>query len=323
MTVVNYVKRMLADVKDKIAHKYNIYLQTYNDGKLASVDSSWNGTSTTVQLKAGEFGGRLIDLGDQLQVDDGSGNMLGVVNVLEINKNSIGGINTVTIDNIPAGMTTSSNFYVLGVATGNPLFVAGLKYLVSSSNTGNYYGLDRGLPYVQSPALNANNAFFTIGGVLGFLMNMEQALGSDRFQSERGGNFFYGHQANYASQQMQGFGKQIVLLRDGKMSGNYDGVPNVRGMRETAGMEFVTDTIAAVDKVYWLDQGVCNCVRYPGSQAFLPGLTEGGLWWPRQVGGQWNSQYDAMYQDSANFFIRNLWAVGVYYGLSTQPILAS
>lgn len=321
--VVDYVARMLTDVKGKVAHKYNIYLQTYNDGKLASVDASWGGTSNVIPLVAGEFGGRLIDLGDKLQVSDGSANMLGEVSVLEINKNSIGGIDTVTIDNVPAGMTTSSSFYVKGVATGNPVFVAGLKYLVSPNSTGDYFGLSRGLPYVQSPALNANGAFLTIGGTLGFLERMEQALGSDRFQSERGGNFFYTHGANYVSQQMQGFGKQVYLLKDGKASGNYDGVPNVRGPRVLAGMEMLTDSTAAVDKVYWLDQGVLNCVRYPGSQAFVPGLTEGGMWWPRQVDGQWNAQCDAMYQDSCNFFIRNLWAVGVLYGLGTQPIFAS
>lgn len=329
VTVTDYVARLLRDVKSKVAHKYNIYLQTYNDGKIASVDSSWNGVSNVIPLSgsssspATSFGGRLIDLGDQIQMSDGSANMLGEVNVQEINKNSIGGIDTVTVDNVPAGASTSSSFYVKGVASGNPLFVAGLKYLVSPSNSGDYFGLNRALPFVQSPALNANGAFLTIGGTLGFLERMEQALGSERFQSERGGNFFYTHGANYVSQQMQGFGKQIYLLKDGKASANYDGVPPVRGQRVLAGMEMITDSTAAVDILYWLDQSVLNCVRYPGSQAFIPGLTEGGLWWPRQVGGQWNTQYDAMYQDSCNFFIRNLWAVGEMFNLGTQPLFSS
>jgi hypothetical protein len=321
--IVDYVARLISGVKGKVAHKQNIYLQTYNDGKLATADASWNGTNLTVPLVKGEFGGRLIDLGDVLQVDDGSQNMVGQVQVQEINKNSINGIDTVTLDNIPAGMVTGSNFYVLNVATGNPLFVAGLKYLVDYSNSGDYFGIDRAFPYVQSPSLNANGAFWTIGGTLAFLERLEQALGSERFQSESGGKFFYTHGANYVSQQMQGFGKQIVLLRDGKMGGNYDGLPSISSPRMMAGMELCTDSIAAIDKVYWLDQSVLNCVRYPGSQAFIPGMVEGGLWWPRLVNGQWNSQYDATFQDSANFFIRNLWAVGVQYNLGTQPVFSS
>jgi hypothetical protein len=321
--VVDYVARLIKDVKEKVAHKQNIYLQTYNDGKLATVDSTWGGVSTLIPLAKGEFGGRLIDLGDVLQVDDGAGNMVGEVQIQEVNKNSINGIDTVTIDQVPVGMVSTSNFYVKNVATGNPLFVAGLKYLVDYSNTGDYFGLDRAMPYVQSPALNANGAFFTIGGTLGFLERMEQALGSERFQSEGGGKFFYTHGANYVSQQMQGFGKQVVLLRDGKAAGNYDGLPNIHAPRQAAGMELVTDSVAAIDKVYWLDQSVLNCVRYPGSQAFIPGMVEGGLWWPRMVNGQWNSQYDATYQDSANFFIRNLWACGVMYGLGTQPLFSA
>jgi hypothetical protein len=322
VVIADYVARLISGVKGKVAHKQNIYLQTYNDGKLATVDTSWNGAALTVPLLKGEFGGRLIDLNDTLLVDDGNQNMVGTVNVQEINKNSINGIDTVTLDQIPAGMVNTSNFYVLNVATGNPLFVAGLKYLVDWNNTGDYFGQDRAFPYVQSPSLNSNGAYWTIGGTLAFLTRMEQALGSERFQSESGGKFFYGHPSNYASQQMQGFGKQIVLLKDGKMGGNYDGLPKITSPRMQAGMEFVTDSIAAIDKIYWLDQSVLNCVRYPGSQAFIPGMVEGGLWWPRMVNGQWNSQYDATYQDSANFFIRNLWAVGVQYSIGTQPVFS-
>ena len=323
VVIDDYVGRLVRDVKLKVAHKQNQYLQTYNDGKLATVDSSYGGSSVVIPLKAGEFGGRLIDLNDVLQISDASANMLGQVSILEIAKNSIGGIDTVTVDNVPAGIVAgSSGFYPLNVASGNPVFVSGLKYLVTPSSTGDYYGISRAMPYVQSPAMNANGAFFTLGGALGFLQRMEQALGTERFMSERQANFWYLHGANYVSSQFLGFGKQIVMSTDGKMP-NYDGVPSPFSKRTIAGLEAVCDSTAAVDKVYWLAQSVLNCVRYPGSQAFIPGMVEGGLWWPRNVGGNWNSQSDALYQDSANFYTRDPWASGVYYGLGVQPIFAS
>ena len=322
IVVDDYLARLIRDVKVKVSHKMNAYLQTYNDGKLASVDASWGGVSTTIPLKSGEFGGRLIDLNDVLQVADSSANMLGQVSILEINKNSIGGIDTVVIDSVPIGMSTSSSFYPIGVASGNPVFIAGLKYLVTPSTSGDYFGLSRGLPYVQSPALNANGVFVTLAGSMAFLQRVEQALGSERYQAERQKNFFYMHGANYVSTQFLGFGKQIVLTQDGKAP-NYDGVPDTFSASTLAGVKVVRDSTAAVDKIYFLDKSVLNCVKYPGSQAFIPGMIEGGLFWPRQVGGNWNSQSDAFYQDSRNFYSRNLWANAVYYGLGTQPVFAS
>ena len=322
VVVDDYLARLIRDVKQKVAHKQNIYLQTYNDGKLATIDASYGGVSTVIPLTAGEFGGRLIDLNDVLQIFDASKNALGQVTIQEVNKNSIGGIDTVTVDAVPASTIAGCSFYPLNVASGNPVFIAGLKYIVSPSSTGDYFGQDRAMPYVQSPAMNANGAYFTLGGALGFLQRMEQALGSERFQSDRQKNFWYLHGANYVSSQFLGFGKQIVMSTDGKMP-NYDGVPDVFAKRTIAGLPAICDSTAAVDKVYWLDKSVLNCVRYPGSQAFIPGMIEGGLFWPRQVGGQWNSQSDAMYQDSANYYSRNPWANGVYYGLGTQAIFAS
>ena len=100
-------------------------------------------------------------------------------------------------------------------------------------------------------------------------------------------------------------------------------MPDTFSESTLGGMKLVRDSTAAVDKLYWLAKKCLNCVKYPGSQRFIPGMIDGGLFWPRQVGGNWNSQSDAFYQDSRNFYSRNLWASGVYYGLGTQPIFSN
>jgi hypothetical protein len=317
VVVDDYLARLIKDVKVKMAHKHNIYLQGYNTGLLATIDASYS-SGTTIPLTAGSFGGRLIDLNDRLQIFDAGQNFLGVVNILNVNKNSIGGIDTVEVDNVPANTVAGCGFYVYNVASGNPVFSTGLQYLVTPSAQGDYFGLSRNLPYVQSPALNANGAFFTVGAVMIFMQRMEQALGSERFAAERMKNFWYLHGANYVSAQMIGIGKQIVLTAEGKAP-NYDGVPNMFSKRTIAGLPAETDTIADVSKVYWLDQSVLNCVRFPGSEAFIPGMIEGGLFWPRRAGDNWLSESDAYFQDSTNYFSRLPWASGVYYGLSIQP----
>jgi hypothetical protein len=63
-------------------------------------------------------------------------------------------------------------------------------------------------------------------------------------------------------------------------------------------------------------------VRYPGSMAFIPGMVE-GIFWPRQAGGLWVSESDAMYQDSLNYYSSLPWASGSIYGLGVQPILSN
>ena len=140
VVVDDYLARLIKDVKVKVAHKMNRTSRPTTMANWPLLIAHGAEQSTTIPLKAGEFGGRLIDLNDQLQVFDNNQNALGVVNILEINKNSIGGFDTVIIDAVPDGMATTSAFYPLNVASGNPVFVAGLKYIVSPTTTGDYFG---------------------------------------------------------------------------------------------------------------------------------------------------------------------------------------
>jgi hypothetical protein len=316
VTVKNYVAKMIADAKKKASHFRNAYLQGYNNGILATVDASYAG-GNTIPLTAAPFGGRLINRGDLLQVTDAAFNVIGTTNVLDVTKNGIGTPDLLTVDAAPVGTAVGYFFIPFGLASGNPIGVNGLTYLVSPSPAGEYCGIARANSYVQSPSFNANSAFLTNAGVEIFLARMEQALGADRFQSERSKNVWYGHQSQWTSVKVLGFGK-MQYFSDNGQTPSFDIAGKINGARMLAGLQFVSDSMAAIDKLYFLDKSTLKRVRYPDSEKFLPGPLE-GMFWPRNVGGLWNSQSDILYQDSTNYASNNPWANGVAYNLSIQP----
>lgn len=315
VTAKNWVAKMIADAKKKASHFRNAYLQGYNNGLLATVDATYAG-GTTVPLASAPFGGRLINRGDVLQATDANFNVLGTVQVLDITKNGIGTPDVMTIDNNP-GLAVGSQFIPFGLASGNPIGLNGLQYLVSPAVTGELCGIARANSYVQAPAFNANGAFLTNAGTEIFLARMEQALGADRFASGAANNKWYGHQAQWTSVKILGFGKMTYFSTDGKTQ-DFDIAGNTKGKRMLAGCEFTSDSMASISSLYFLDKSTLKRVRYPDSEKFLPGPLE-GMFWPRIAGGLWSSQSDILYQDSTNYAVNNSWANGVYYGLAIQP----
>ena len=315
VTVKNYVAKMIADAKKKASHFRNSYLQGYNNGLLATVDPTYaGGGSTTVPLASNPFGGRLINRGDQLQATDANFNVIGAVNVLDVQKNSIGTPDVMTIDVCPAGLASGYNFIPFGLASGNPIGLNGLQYLVSPAITGELCGIARANSYVQAPAWNANAANLTNAGVEIFLARMEQALGADRFASGAANNVWYGHQAQWTTVKTLGFGKMTYFSETGKTL-DFDIAGSTKGKRMLAGCEFISDSMASIASLYFLDKSTLQRVRYPDSEKFLPGPLE-GMFWPRISGGLYSSQSDILYQDSTNYTINNAWANGVLYNLT-------
>lgn len=318
VTVYNSVARMISDAHEKAAHYRNAYLQGYNNGILGTVDATYAG-GTTVQMANVPFGARLVNINDQLQATDAALNVIGTVNVLDKQSNSVGGIDTLTIDAAPGGLVAGCNFIPIGLASGTPIGWQGLNYIVNPSTLLEYCGVARTLSYVQAPALNANGAFLTLGITSAFKARMIQALGKKRFSAK--GAMWYGHQAQKVSADVLGFSKTFYMAADGKI-GNYDVGTPADDTWMLCGMKVVEDSIAAIDKLYWLNKSNLRRVRYPGSQKFIPGLQD-GLWWPRTSGGLYLSEYDLMYQDSFNAYSKLPWQNGVIHNLGLQPILGN
>lgn len=320
IVVDNWISKMIGDVKDKAAHYRSAYLQSYNQSTLATIDASYAG-GTTIQLAKTPFGGRLLDRNGQYQFTDANYNTQGTFNVIDVQKNGVGTIDTVTVDVVPGGAAAGWFIIPIGLASGTPIGFNGLQYIISPSNLLEYCGVSRSNSYVQSPAWNANGGFLTLGAVTAFDTRMLQALGTLRYK-ERKRNVWYTHTAQRMSAEVLGFAKTYFPGADGKTPGTYDIAPDRQRDWYIGGKKVEEDSMAAVDKLYSVDKGVMKRVRYPGSQKFIPGMQE-GIFWPRQVNGFWNSESDAMYQDSANYYSALPWASGEIYNLGLQPALSN
>lgn len=317
VTIDNWVAKMISGAKNKVAHTRNGYLQGYNTGVLATITGV---AGTTATLASSPFGGRLLDKGNYYQITDANYNVVGTAQAQDVFKNGITN-DSVVFDNIPGGVGAGYLVLPIGLATGNPVAIAGLNYIVSPSAALEYFGISRANSYVQSPGYNANGSTLTLGATETFKTRMMQALGEENY-SDRSNNVFYGHGVHRMSANIQGFAKQMFVATDGKAQ-NFDPYASMKANESTlAGMKFVTDTMAAIDKLYWLDKSTLRKVRYPGSQKFIPGPIE-GMFWPRMAGGQWTSEWDVMYQDSVNYYSSLPWANGVIYGLGLQPALSN
>jgi hypothetical protein len=321
VTVVDPVARMVADAKTKHAHCRDTYLQGYNNGILATVDAGYTGTNV-VQLSNVSFGGRLLDLNEFYAVTDANLNVVDTVYVGDVQKTSIGAGDTVTIDHVPAGMAAGYNFTPTGLASGTPLWVQGLKYIVTPANTGDYDGVDRSTSWVQAPALNATNGTLTLGLVSIFKARQQQALGTENMAQNAADAFWYTHFAQRTSAEILGFAKTTYMSTDGKAF-NYDIGPDEEKTWRISGRSVLAESTAAIDNLYSLRKSGLRMVRYPGSQKFIPFAGSGSLWWPRMdQQGNWLLEFDCYYQDSSNYYGKLPWWNGVITSLAINNAFA-
>jgi len=322
VSIVNPVDRAINDMQKKMAKKRNMLLQGSNTGQIATVNAAYaGGGANPVTLATSSFGARLIDAHDTIQVMDTNYNLRGSAFVQDKLSVSAGATDTITLDAVPAGTVAGDGIFVNGVAAGTPLLFQGLEYIINPSATGELYGMNRALSYTQSPAFNANGAPLTLGSVQSFLVRMQQARGVETFTSEAAKNFWYTHPAQWYAWEANGFAIQMNTLSNGKAS-SFDGVPSPNSPKNIAGFECVLDSVAAIDKVYFIDQKVLVRCRFHKGPQMLPGPLN-GMYWPRISGNFHTTQNDAYFYDAVNYGSRNSWASGVIFGLNIPGSLAN
>ena len=322
VSIVNPVDRAINDLQKKMAKKRNMMLQGSNTGQVATVNANYaGGGANPVTLASTSFGGRLIDAHDTIQVMDTNYNLRASAFVQDKISSSVGGTDTLTLDAVPAGTVAGDYIMLNNVAPLTPLFFQGLQYIFNPSSVGELYGMNRALSYTQCPAYNANGAPMTLGTVQAFLVRMQQARGVETFMSEASKNFWYEHPAQWFSWEANGFAIQMNTLSSGKAS-SFDGVPSPSSAKQRAGFEVVLDSVAAIDKSYFIDQKVLVRCRFHKGPQMLEGPL-GGLYWPRVAGNFHTTQNDVYFYDAVNYGSRNSWAGGVIFGLYVQGSLAN
>lgn len=313
--VTDVVARLIAKAKTKMAHFRNCLLQGYNQGILATVDASY-AAANPVPLAMLSFGNRLLDLNNVYQVTDANMNVLGQVTVLAKSKPTGATVDTVTLDNLPAGLAAGCFFIPLNYATGAPVGPAGLQYIINATQAGDMFGVQRTVEQVQAASANAGTAPLSLGVIDALEVRKSLSNGVDE-DAEM--SFYYTNPVQRVTAHQLGFAKLQILSNNGSQP-TLDISPDRTKKWLIGGKEVQVDSVAAVDYLYDICPGLLGKARYPGSQKFMTGPIK-GFWYQRMVNGQHTTTYDAHFQDSWTVYTRKPWCHAVAHNLGLNPAL--
>lgn len=309
----NPVTKTLADVAVQMAKNRDQFLQQAGDGKIGQVDTTYGGGGANpIVLANSPWGARLISQGQQVQVMTGDGNytLRGTCYVTNVN-NKLGGVQSITVDSVPAGTAAGDFIMVAGVAATTPVFLYGIPYFHNTSTTGTYLGIARTQSYVVANGVAAGGAPLSLPMLRAALSRVEQSLGTDALKSQ----VWHAHPSQIQAYEEMGFAKQEILMSNGKMPG-FDGVTSDVGQFTIAGREIVRNIHADNTRIDFMDFG-----------SWLKVVWGKAPFWFKNRSGQWVFQiYDpasgnptanegCYYVDARQYAVDNPQAISSVTGL--------
>ena len=306
----NPVTKTLADVAVQMAKNRDQFLQQAGDGKIAQVDASYTGGANPIILANSPWGARLISQGQQVQVMDNTYTLRGTCYVTNVN-NKLGGIQSITVDTVPAGTAAGDFIMVAGVAATTPVFLFGIPYFHNTSTTGTYLGIARTQSYVVANGVAAGGAPLSLPMLRAALSRVEQSLGTDALKSQ----VWHAHPSQIQAYEEMGFAKQEILMSNGKMPG-FDGVTASHDGFTIAGREIVRNIHADNTRIDFMDFG-----------SWLKVVWGKAPFWFKNRSGQWVFQiYDpasgnptanegCYYVDARQYAVDNPQAISSVTGL--------
>jgi|GEM_PF-1462114 len=309
----NPVTKTLADVAVQMAKNRDQFLQQSGDGKIGQVDTTYGGGGANpIVLANSPWGARLISQGQQVQVMTGDGNytLRGTCYVTNVN-NKLGGVQSITVDSVPAGTVAGDFIMVAGVAATTPVFLYGIPYFHNTSTTGTYLGIARTQSYVVANGVAAGGAPLSLPMLRAALSRVEQSLGTDALKSQ----VWHAHPSQIQAYEEMGFAKQEILMSNGKMPG-FDGVTSDVGQFTIAGREIVRNIHADNTRIDFMDFG-----------SWLKVVWGKAPFWFKNRSGQWVFQiYDpasgnptanegCYYVDARQYAVDNPQAISSVTGL--------
>jgi hypothetical protein len=314
--ITDVVARLIAKAKTKMAHFRNCLLQGYNQGILATVDASYAAVNP-VPLTMLSFGNRLLDLNNVYQVTDANLNVIGQVTVLAKSKPTGATVDTVTLDNLPAALAEGCFFIPINYASGAPVGPAGLQYIITATQAGDMFGVQRTVEQTQAASADAGTAPLSLGVIDALEVRKSLSNGVD---DEMEASFYYANPVQRVTANQLGFAKRAELNSPGQTTETFDISPNRRRPWMIGGKEVQEDSVAAVDYLYDVCPGLLGKARYPASQKFMTGPIK-GFWYQRMVNGQHTTTYDAHFQDSWTVYTRKPWKHAVAHNLGLNAAL--
>ncbi|HEV2709148.1 MAG TPA: hypothetical protein VGU67_02945 [Edaphobacter sp.] len=232
LTVVNGVMKQMADTIDAVARYRDIFICAGDGtgflGNITAVDSG----NKIYTMNNNDFGARLLSKNMAVDVYNGT-TLLGTSNILSVTQ-SLGSVQTVTVDSVPGSTAAGSILRVPGLASGAPAFVYGIPYWLSNATTGLTVGLDRSVAannFIISNGVNAASSAITPPLLRLPMDQIKQALGLKAVQN--GKLKIQTHTGQKAAYEAIAGQMMTITRPDGKASTGYDllyqGDPSVSG----------------------------------------------------------------------------------------------
>lgn len=238
VAITNTVSKQLGDATDALRRFRDVFLQTDGTGTLATV-SAVNGNVIT--LNGTPFGGRLLAKNQIVGVFNGNAKRDSCT-IIKLNK-ALGGTQSITVDQVPAGTAANDLIRVDGVEDGGPIFINGIPVFHSTATVGTVLGTDRSINnYVIANGVSAGNAQ-VVQPLLRVPFNqIRQELGDEGLKAL----IIHTHPAQVAAFEEMGWNLSMIPLEGGK-AGDFD--PLFRGKKSIDGRPIVENIHA--DQTRW------------------------------------------------------------------------
>jgi hypothetical protein len=308
VAIANVVSEALADLTVMHKNWKDIGLHTDGTGNLAVLSAPPAGGVATVNTMP--FGARNIEIG---QTPD-------IVN--PANNTSRGGL---TITNKTAFMGSQNNFQYAGAAPqgsttndivryggltdGTPIWINGLRALISYSATGSLHGIPRS----TTPQVVANG--FDMGGnpiTRSAIMLLKLQRDARISEEDLKGTFIYTHQTQIESLKEIGYDMQYIPLTGGKAEG-FD--PFFRGAVTIEGDIIVKGQHADQQAWYFIVPDAFGWVKF--ADPYWLQFYGSRVYNTYNLGGTPNLQYASCMVDFSQCYLDNAAAQGVITGAGT------
>lgn len=217
ISVLNVVTAAVNGITEMAKQMTDALLQTDGKGTMATIDvAGVNAATNTYNLANTPFGARILQVGQSVDVVDPATDIARGGIKIDQRYNFLGGLQQVTyLGADVAGATDLDLIRYKGLTDGAPQSLNGLKYMVSTSSTGNLHGVARTNPFTQANGFDNGGGQITVPALALLKWQRMQRLSADALR----GSFWWTHFSQFESYNELGYDKQTIPLADGKAKG--------------------------------------------------------------------------------------------------------
>jgi hypothetical protein len=256
-----------------------------------------------VVLSPTPFGARDIEIGQSVDIVNPVGNVTRGSLTIDNKSAYLGGQQSFTyVGADVAGATTNDIVRYGGLTDGVPKWLNGLKYMVSTSTSGELHGIPRSTPQVVANGFDMGGSSIT-RSALQLLLSQRRARINEK---SLGSSFFYTHDSQVQSLKEIGYELSYIPLQGGeaeKLDPFFRGMPTIEGMAIKRGQH------ADQQAWYLLEPSAFGRVKF--QDPFWAKVFGSRVYNTYNAGGTPNLQYASCYIDPVQYFCLNPIAQGV------------